>query len=71
MLKTETETILYVIIISAKIPSGWTKNDSKIFPEKIMEIECPNPQPGQKSNPRFDIGQIVKWFEPKFAINAK
>ncbi len=37
----------------------------------MYEIEFPNPQPGQKSKPKFPIGHIVKWVSPGLWIKAK
>jgi len=49
-----------MIINKAKIPNGWELNDASKFPLNKYEIELPSPHPGQKSNPKFAIGQIVK-----------
>ena len=63
--------ILNAIIIKAKIPKGCEWNDEVKSPRNKYEIEFPNPQPGQKSNPRFAIGQIVKWASDGEYINAR
>ena len=52
--------ILNISIIKAKIPNGCELNDAIKSPLNKYEIEFPNPQPGQKSIPRFLRGQIVK-----------
>ena len=58
------EIILEVIIIKAKIPSGWEWNEAVKSPLKMYEIEFPKPHPGQSSNPRLARGQIVKCASP-------
>ena len=63
--------ILKVIIIKAKIPSGWEWNDELNSPLTKYEMEFPNPQPGQKSIPRFASGQIVKWVLSGELIKAR
>jgi hypothetical protein len=56
-----SEIILVEIIINATIPNGCERIDASIFPLNKYVIEFPNPQPGQKLNPKLEIGQIVKF----------
>jgi hypothetical protein len=42
------------------MPRGCAANDFANSPRNNRDIECPSPQPGQKSKPRLDKGQIVK-----------
>ena len=49
----------------------WVLNDSVKYPWKNNEIELPNPQPGQCSNPALANGQIVKWVSNGLTKNAK
>ena len=63
--------ILVINTISANNPKGCTPNDFKISPWEIYEIEFPNPQPGQKPNPRICNGQILKWAIAGSFINDR
>lgn len=58
------EIILSVIIIKANIPKGCDWIDEIKSPLNKYEIELPRPHPGQNSNPKFEIGQIVKCDSP-------
>lgn len=49
----------------------WVLKDSTKFPWNRSEIELPNPQPGQCSNPAFESGHIVKWVSNGFTKKAK
>ena len=63
--------ILMVIMIKAKIPNGCAWKEADRSPWKKSETELPNPQPGQKSIPRFAKGQTVKWIDWGSLINTR
>jgi hypothetical protein len=48
------------MIMIAKIPNGCELNEDEISPLNKSEIDLPNPQPGQKSIPKFANGHMVK-----------